>query len=113
MDSGAQAHLVIETVRDQVPPVQFGVLPAVRRVRGGLGKLRAYREPVAGSFGVLLERRDRDMQPAGERQGGEQAVELGLAAGAVQPDRRCPVAGERPSPEPDEMPVLRELGRGG
>jgi hypothetical protein len=33
--TGAQAHLVIETVRDQVPPVQFGVLPAVRMFRGG------------------------------------------------------------------------------
>ena len=32
--TGAQAHLVIETVRDQVPLVQFGVLPAVRMFRG-------------------------------------------------------------------------------
>jgi transposase len=29
------------------------------------------------------------------------------------PDRRCPVARERPSPEPGEMPARRELGRGG
>ena len=33
--TGAQAHLVIETVRDQVRPVRFGVLPAVRMFRGG------------------------------------------------------------------------------
>ena len=32
--TGAQAHLVIETARDQVPLVQFGVLPAVRMFRG-------------------------------------------------------------------------------
>src|SRR4029079_6518591 len=43
----------------------------------------------------------------------EQIVELGLALGAVQPDRSCSVADERPSPEPDEMPVVRALGRGG
>src|SRR5262249_32627078 len=55
----------------------------------------------------------RDTQPVGERQRGEQILELRLAEGTVQPDRRGSVAYERPSPEPDEMPVLRELGRGG
>ena len=62
---------------------------------------------------MRLEGRDRDAQPAGQRQGAEQIVELGLALGAVQPDRSCSVADERPSPEPDEMPVVRDLGRGG
>ena len=62
---------------------------------------------------MRLERRDRDAQPIGERQGGEQTVELRLAVGTVQPDRRCSVTDERPSPEPNEVPVLRELGRGG
>ena len=63
--------------------------------------------------GVRLERRDRDTQPVGEGQGGEQTVERGLAAGAVRPDCGRSVAGERPSPEPDEVPVLGALGRGG
>src|SRR5262249_61434592 len=40
-------------------------------------------------------------------------VASGPAAGAVQPERGCPVAGERPPPEPDETPARRELGRGG
>jgi hypothetical protein len=62
---------------------------------------------------VRLERRDRDTQPVGEGQGGEQTVERGLAVGAVQPDCGRSVADERPSPEPDEVPVLGELGRGG
>src|SRR5207247_2374865 len=62
---------------------------------------------------MRLERRDGYAQPVGERQGAEQISQFGLAVGAVQPDCRCSVADERPSPEPDEMPVLRELGRGG
>jgi hypothetical protein len=62
---------------------------------------------------VRLERRDSDTQPVGERQGSEQIVEFGLALRAIQPDRCCSVADERPSPQPNEMPVLYELGRGG
>jgi hypothetical protein len=62
---------------------------------------------------VRRERRDRDTQPVGERQGVEQIVELGLAVSAVEPDRGRSVAEQRPSPEPDEVPVLGELGRGG
>jgi hypothetical protein len=62
---------------------------------------------------VRLERRDRDTQPIGERQGGEQIVEGGLAVGAVQPDRGRSLADERPRPEANEVPVVGELGRGG
>src|SRR5436190_9290177 len=62
---------------------------------------------------MRLERRDPDTQPVGERQGGEQTVELCLAVGAVQPDRRCSVIAGRQSPESNETAVLRELGRGG
>ena len=66
-----------------------------------------------GIVWVRLERRDRDTQPVGEWQGGEQILELCLAEGTVQPDRGRSVAEERSSPEPDEVAVLGELGRGG
>src|SRR6185369_16374791 len=66
-----------------------------------------------GIVWVVAERRHRDAQPVGEWQGGEQSVELGLAVGVVQPDCGRSVADEWPSPEPDEMPVVGELGRGG
>ena len=57
-----------------------------------------------------LERRHRDPQPVGERQLGEQSVELSLAVGAVQADGGYPVAGSRPSPQADEMPLVRQPG---
>ena len=53
-------------------------------VREGPGSRGAHRE-APRIVGVRLERRDRDTQPVGEGQGGEQTVERGLAAGAVQP----------------------------
>src|SRR2546428_396800 len=88
----------------------------LRGGRPGSGKGREAGRSSRGRrriVGVRLERRDRDTQPVGEGQGGEQTVERGLAVGAVQPDRGRSVADERPSPEPDEVPVLGELGRGG
>jgi hypothetical protein len=57
-----------------------------------------------------FERRHRDTQPVGERQVGEQRVEMSLAIGAVQANGRCPAADSRPSPQPDEMPLVRQLG---
>src|SRR6266849_3657327 len=90
-----------------------------RWLRGGRPASRKEREVRRSSrrgrwiVWVRLERRDRDTQPVGERQAGEQILELCLAEGTVQPDRRGSVAYERPSPEPDEVPLLRELGRGG
>jgi hypothetical protein len=62
---------------------------------------------------VRVERRDCDTQPVGERQCGEQILELCVTESTVEPDRGCSIADERPSPQADEMPVLGELGRGG
>src|SRR6266481_200529 len=104
-----------------------GALPRSRRApvlrrrwrRGGRPASRKDREVRRSSrrrrwiVWVRLERRDRDAQPVGERQRGEQILELWLAEGAVQPDRGRSVAEERSSPEPDEVPVLGELGGGG
>jgi len=61
---------------------------------------------------MRFERRHRDTQPVGERQVGKQSVELSLAVGAVQDDGRGPVADSRPSPQPDEMPFIRQIGCG-
>ena len=86
---------------------------AVDQDQRRIGEQVDHREASGRIVGVPLERRDGYEQPVGERQGGKQTVELCLAVGAVQPDRRCSVTVGRPSPEPNEVPVLRELGRGG
>ena len=59
-----------------------------------------------------FERRHRDTQPVGERQAGEQSVEMSLAVGAIQANGRRPVADSRPSPEPNEMPLVGQFGCG-
>ena len=98
----------------EIQRVAQGGFEAVDPLQGEDGAGCAHRrEPSPGSFACDLERSDRDAQPVGQREGAEQIIEFGLAVGAVHPDRSCSVAGERPSPEPDEMTVLRELGRGG
>jgi hypothetical protein len=60
-----------------------------------------------------LERRRRDPQPVGERQLSEESVELSRALGPVQADGGYPIARLRPSPQPDEMPLVRQLGCSG
>ena len=57
-----------------------------------------------------LERRHRHHQPVGERQLREESVELSRAVGPVQADGGYPVAGSRPSPQPDEMTLVRQHG---
>ena len=57
-----------------------------------------------------LERRHRDPQPVGERQLCEESVELSRALGSVQADGGYPVVGSWPSPQPEEMPLVRQLG---
>jgi len=58
-----------------------------------------------------LERRHGDPQPVGERQLSEESVELSGALGPVQADGGHAVVGPRPSPQTDEMPLARQLGR--
>lgn len=58
-----------------------------------------------------LERRHRDRQPVGERQLREKSVELSRALCPVQADGGYPVVGPRPSPQPEEMPLVRQVGR--
>ena len=60
---------------------------------------------------MRLERRHRDPQPVGERQLREESVELSRALGSVQADGGYPVVGSWPSPQPDEMPLVRQFGR--
>ena len=59
------------------------------------------------------EPRDRHVHPVSERQSIEQAVELRLAAGAVQAYGLGLAASGGQLPKPDEMPFLREPGCGG
>ena len=56
------------------------------------------------------ERRHRDPQPVGQRQLREESVELSRTLGLVQADGGYPIAGSRPSPQPDEMPLVRQRG---
>ena len=58
-----------------------------------------------------LERRHRDPQPVGERQLREESVELSRALGSVEADGGYPVVGSRPSPQPDEMSLVRQSCR--
>ena len=57
-----------------------------------------------------LKRRHRHSQPVGERQLGEESVELSRAFGPVQADGAYSIAGSRPSPQPHEIPLVRQLG---
>jgi len=57
-----------------------------------------------------LKRRHRDPQPVGERQLREESIELSPALSPIQADGGYPVADSRPSPQPDEMPLVRQLG---
>ena len=57
-----------------------------------------------------FERRHRDPQPIGERQLRQESVKLSRALGSVQADGGYPVVGSRPSPQPDKMPLVRQLG---
>ena len=59
-----------------------------------------------------FERRHCDTQPVGERQVGEQSVEMSLTVGAIQANSRRPVADSRPSPQSNEMPLVGQLGCG-
>ena len=53
------------------------------------------------------------MHPLVERQGAEQAVELGLVVGSVQADDPGLAGCDGPFLEPDKMPFVHQLGRGG
>lgn len=57
-----------------------------------------------------LEPRHGDPQPVGERQLREESVELSRTLCPIQADGRYPVVGARPSPQPDEMPLVCQFG---
>lgn len=61
---------------------------------------------------MAFERSHCDPQPVGERQLREQSVELSRTLCPIQADGGYPVVGSRPSPQPDEMPLGCQPGRG-
>ena len=62
---------------------------------------------------MRLERGDGDMHPLIQRQRAKQTVELRFAVGVVQANDLGLAGCDRPLPEPDEMPFVHQLGRGG
>jgi hypothetical protein len=86
---------------------------AVDGPQAWIGELEAARPWARRVVGVQLERRDRDLHPAVERQGTEESVELWFAVGTVQADgfvlSRC---GGR-SPEAYQMSLTGQVGGGG
>ena len=59
---------------------------------------------------MRLKRRYRHSQPVGERQLREESVELSRAFGPIEADSPYAIAGSLPSPQPDEIPLTRQLG---
>jgi hypothetical protein len=60
-----------------------------------------------------LERSDADAHPLIQRQRLEQTVELRFAVGAVKAEDPALARSDGPLPEPDEVPLVHELGGGG
>jgi glycine/D-amino acid oxidase-like deaminating enzyme len=85
-------------------------LQAEDRAQARGGELRV---PVSGTIrvvGMRLERRDTDVQPVPEWEVGEQTIELGPAVGPVHADGLGLSFGGGLLPEPDQMPLLGQLG---
>jgi len=60
-----------------------------------------------------LERGNRYMHPLGKRQSVEQTIELVFAVGAVQAEDPGLAGSGAQSPNPDEMPLVHQLGCSG
>src|SRR5438132_353914 len=91
-------------------------LQAVDPGQARMGKLIARGRIAWGGqrvVGMGLERGNRYMHPLGKRQNAEQTIELVFAVGAVQAEDPGLAGSGAQSPNPDEMPLVHQLGCSG
>src|SRR6266511_3262986 len=108
--------------RARTSPVALGGVAEIQRLAKGslqavdLGEARIGKLTPPGRpgrvVGVGLEWGDGDVHPLIERQRAEQTIQLSFAVSAVQANGGI-AAGDGPLPDPDKMPLVRQLGCGG